>query len=255
MILPQLKEKLEALKLPVLVNGLEDACSDATLNVDRVCGLLDGLLDSQIALNSANAATRMRKQAQLRWPDATLATSKNIKEVIQLSVYNHIQSCRWLKLYNHIMIEGPSGSGKTHLACAIGNEVIGEGYKVRFFRYRELVIQLVAADKGGELPALLKKLMRIDLLIIDDWLAQKLTREEQAVLFELIEKREKRGSLVITTQFDTKRLHESIGGDIIADAVLDRIVPMSYRINLNHNIAFRAADAIALPSDKENSHD
>ncbi|MEO9943784.1 ATP-binding protein [Paraglaciecola sp.] len=243
MILPPLENKLTALKLTTVASCIEQSCKDANIDLLSITDLLESLLDKQIEHNRAVSATRMRRFAALRWPDATLANSAELRAVIKPAVFTHIQSCGWLDQKAHVLIEGPTGSGKTHLACAIGNEVIANGFRVQFFRYRDLLIRLVAAEKEGELRTMLRKLLRIDVIIIDDWVSDKLTHEEQAVLFEFIEKREKRASLVITTQFETKVLHKAVGGDTIADAILDRIVPMSYRLSLNHDIAFRSIKA------------
>lgn len=253
MILPStIKSKFSDLKLNVVASGLESLSQENSKDVETMLGVLLPMLEMQIAHNLSVVHKRERQSSNMRWMDATFATSGQLCSYIQTSVLEYIQSGDWIAQGKHIMLSGRSSAGKTHLACAIGNQAILLGYRVRFFRYRDLLIMLRAADNEGELAALVKKLLRIDLIIIDDWTADKLSRQEQAVLFELVEKREKRGSFVITTQFDVGLLHESVGGDTIADAILSRIVTMAYRIVLDHDIDFRETD-MAIPAGKQPS--
>ena len=236
------KTKLEILKLNTLASCIEQYSEDANIDLRSLQDWLNALLDVQISHNQSMTFSRMRKIAKLRWPDATFATSERLCSVLQSTIVSHLQSCKWIEATTHVVLSGKSSSGKTHLACSIGNQAILMGFRVQFFRYRDLLIILRAADNEGNLIALIKKLLRVDLIIIDDWTIDKLPRQEQAVLFELVEKREKRGSFVITTQFDPAAIHKAIGGDAIADAILSRLIPLAQRIELSHNIDFREID-------------
>lgn len=243
MILPSTtKAKFDDLKLNAVANALELLGKHRLKEVETVLDVIVPILEQQISYNASVIHDRERRASKMRWLDATFAESKLLCQHIPIHVFEYVKSGDWIKNGKHVMISGRSSKGKTHLACAIGNNSILLGHRVRFFGYRELLIMLRAADNEGKLEQLIKKLLRIDLIIIDDWTADKLTRQEQAVLFELVEKREKRGSFVITTQFDVDLLHESVGGDTIADAILSRIVTMAYRLELNHDIDFRESE-------------
>ena len=239
---PTTKAKFDKLKLNIVASALELLGKQRLKDVETALDVIVPILEQQISHNDSLTHKRERSASKMRWLDATFAKSKRLCKHIQSHVFEFIQSGDWIKKGKHVMISGRSSKGKTHLACAIGNNSILLGYRVRFFGYRELLIMLRAADNEGKLEQLIKKLLRIDLIIIDDWTADKLSRQEQAVLFELVEKREKRGSFVITTQFDVDLLHESVGGDTIADAILSRIVTMAYRLELNHDIDFRESE-------------
>ncbi|MDY6977675.1 MAG: ATP-binding protein [Pseudomonadota bacterium] len=250
MILPPATvTKFNDLKLHVIASVIEKFSLDYGIDINQHLDFFDALLDAQIAHNQSSAHKRERKSSGMRWPDATFAASERLCSQIKQTVLEYIKSCDWIATGKHIMLSGRSSAGKTHLACAIGNQVILHGYRVRFYRFRDLLMMLRAADNDGELTALIKKLLRIHLIIIDDWTVDKLSRQEQAVLFELVEKREKRGSFVITTQFDAKLLHEAVGGDTIADAILSRIVTLAYPIVLDHDIDFRQTD-MTIPARK-----
>ena len=236
---PITHEKLKSLKLNAMSSFIESHEFMNKVDAGETEKWLNQVLDVQLADNQSRSFARLQKAANLRWPNATFASSKSLNAIVDNTVLKYLKSCEWLRNAIHIFISGKSSGGKTHIACAIANEAILNGFRVQFFRFKELLILLRAADNDDALVTLIKKLLRIDLIIIDDWTIDKLPRLEQSVLFEFVEKREKRGSFVITTQFDPAALHEAIGGDTIADAILSRIVPLSQRVSLDHNIDFR----------------
>lgn len=86
----------------------------------------------------------------------------------------------------------PSGVGKTHLAAAIGDKLVGSGFRVLFNRTTELVQKLQAAKKALSLPAAFEKLDKYDCLILDDFDYVQKDEHETSVLFELICERHER---------------------------------------------------------------
>ena len=83
-------------------------------------------------------------------------------------------------------------------------------------------------EKQGVLK-LLKKYSNYKLLILDEWLIQIPTEEEQHFLFELIERRYDEGSTIFCTQYRDEEWHSRLGGGILADSILDRVVHRTVR--------------------------
>lgn len=194
---------------------------------------LSELLSAQCSLNTERKITRLTKQAKLKFTDVyldeldyTLYPSLKVNQVKQLA------ECSWVSTNKNIIIIGATGTGKTSLACRLAQAVICNQQSVLFYRLSHLLLELVAADKEGELMKLLKKLSRIDVLIIDDWGNALMDKNERHLLFELIECREQKGSLLITSQYPVSAWHETFGNETIADSVLDRIVHNSHKICL-----------------------
>lgn len=232
-------KKLDSLKLQSISAVIDKISEDLNIELDTIANWLEQLLDVQIAHNDAERFKRTQRVAGFRWPNATLASSETLVSLMKTSTVEYLSSCNWIKEKTHVVLSGKSSSGKTTLACALGNEAIAEGYRVKFLRFRELLAMLLAAENRVEYIKLVKKLLRFDLIIIDDWVDDKLDKRTQAVLFEFIEKRELQGSFLISTQFDPATIHEALGSDVIADAIMSRIFPSSFRVELDHNIDFR----------------
>ena len=92
----------------------------------------------------------------------------------------------------------------------------------------------VAATARGEgrLARLIRSLERTRLLIIDDWGPEPLNAEQRRDLLEIVDDREGKGSLLITSQVPIGRWHEIIGDPTLGDAILDRVIHRSHRIEL-----------------------
>ena len=106
--------------------------------------------------------------------------------------------------------------------------------KVRYIRLPDLLLELEAARNAGNFAKVLNKYTKPLLLIIDEWLLLKLNESESKNLFELIHKRRKKSSTIFCSKFRVEGWYERLGGDDnpLADAIMDRIVYDSYKINI-----------------------
>ncbi|MEO0433912.1 MAG: IS21-like element helper ATPase IstB [Cyanobacteria bacterium J06656_5] len=131
---------------------------------------------------------------------------------------------RWLKQAQNCLIFGPSGVGKTHLAAAVAYAIIDLGARAKFSSATALVQQLQQAKLHLQLPALLKKLDRYDLLVVDDLGYVKKSEAETSVLFELIAHRYERKSLLVTANQPFSQWHHIFTDDMMTVAAVDRLV-------------------------------
>ncbi len=194
---------------------------------------LQQLLDAQQRNNTERKIKRLTTQAKLKYPDVFLSDiDYTLYPSLKVNQVNQLAECHWVDTNKNILIVGATGTGKTSLVCRIAQEALTKERSVMFYRLSHLLLELVAADKEEELIKLLKKLSRIDVLILDDWGNARMDKNERHLLFELIEFRESKGSLLITSQYPIAAWHETFGNETIADSVLDRIVHNSHKINL-----------------------
>jgi DNA replication protein DnaC len=122
--------------------------------------------------------------------------------------------------------------GKSWLACALGHKACREGFSVYYRRAARLFADLASARAEGRLPRLMSTLEKIRLLIIDDWGPEPLTAEQRRDLLEIVDDRDNRGSLLITSQLPVNRWHDVIGDMTLGDAIIDRIVHRAHRLDL-----------------------
>jgi DNA replication protein DnaC len=131
-----------------------------------------------------------------------------------------------------MLVIGPSGSGKSFIAQAFGLNACRSGFTVQYLRMPALLTLFVQARAQGTYDRLLKRLAKINLLIVDDFALGSLSDPQKQDFLEAIEERYGSGALTITSQLPVTDWHEYLGGGRVADAILDRIVHASHRIEI-----------------------
>jgi len=132
----------------------------------------------------------------------------------------------------NIMITGSTGVGKSYLATAIGYQCCIEGYRVMYFNTTRLFAKLKMAKADGSYLKELAKIERHHLLILDDFGLQPMDNQNRLAFLEIMEDRTGKGSVIITSQLPVDRWYDIMGEKTIADAIMDRLVHQSHRIEL-----------------------
>lgn len=138
----------------------------------------------------------------------------------------------WIKNAETIIITGPTGCGKTYLAEALGLHACKLGYGTQKIRYPLLFEELHAAKGTGTYLRFLKKVSKIPVLILDDFLMSSVVATDLQNLLEIIEQRSQCGALIITTQFPVDKWYTQLNDPTLADALCDRLVHNAFKFNL-----------------------
>ena len=131
-----------------------------------------------------------------------------------------------------ILITGATGCGKSFVASALGHRACSQGFKVLYYNIQKLLIQTKMARIDGSIFKLFDKIAKAGLLILDDFGLAHLDKQQQMDLMEIIEDRHSKSSTIIASQLPVAKWYEIIGEATIADAILDRLVHASHRIEL-----------------------
>lgn len=140
--------------------------------------------------------------------------------------------CDWIAKGQNLLFSGPCGSGKTWLSCAIGNTACMKGYSVRYYRISRLLLELTQSKADGSYSKFLNSLNRYQWLILDDWGLEPLKAAQRNDLLEIMDDRHGALSTAMLSQLPTEQWYHSIGDNTLADAILDRLMHNSHRINL-----------------------
>lgn len=143
-----------------------------------------------------------------------------------------LATCGWMLRQQNLIILGATGAGKTWLACAFGNQACRLRLPVAFYRSIDLYAAISTAIADGSLARLKKQLLRPTLLVIDDLGLGELGLQVAHVLQDIVDRRMRTKSLLITSQYPIDRWHDLFPDPTLADAILDRIVHQAHRLQL-----------------------
>lgn len=232
-MLQQTAEKVRALGLRAMADAVVAHVGDpgmADLSFEERLGLL---VDREWeAREDRRLGTRL-KAAHLKQTGACIEDVEcGAARGIERGQLQTLAGGHWIRAHQCVVISGPTGAGKTYLACALGNRACRLGHSVVYQRVSRLLEDLALARADGSLRSLVRRLAKADVLVLDDWGLLPLDAGQAQDVLDILEDRTGTGATVIVTQIPVAEWHGRIADPTIADAICDRLVHGSHRIEL-----------------------
>ena len=227
------REQLHALKLTGMLDALDQQQAQPATHDLAFEERFALLVEREVLYRENRRLARLLKEARLRVDACIEDIDYRHPRGLQKSRMAQLASLDWIRQSLNLCLTGPTGCGKTWIACALGNQACRQGLSVRYLRLPTLLEQLRIAHGDGSYVRLMGQLLKTDLIILDDWGIQPLTRQQRNDLMEVIEDRHDRRSTLIASQLPIEHWHEYIGEATLADAILDRLLHGAHRLKLS----------------------
>jgi DNA replication protein DnaC len=227
-------DQLRALKLDGMVQAFVELEAQEQARNLAHAEWLALLLDREAAdRNTRRFQTRLRT-ARLRHSQAAIEdVDYRTPRRLDKALFQQLATSRWVADHRNLLVTGPCGVGKSWLSCALAQKACRDGYSVHYARVPRLFADLDLAHGDGRFARLFRMLIKVDLLVLDDWGPDRLSASHRRDLMEIVEDRYGRGSILITSQLPVATWLEVIAEPTLGDAILDRIVHNAYRLELD----------------------
>jgi len=232
-MLERIKSILCNVKCSHAARELATAIEIAKNNDFSYLEFLDNLLGHEISNRNRNKIERNQKQAH--FPsiktidefDFRFQTSINKREIKEWMTFS------WIDQRMNKILMGPPGVGKTHLTLATGFSAVHQGYKVIFHTMKGLLDEMIIADSEKTFDKYLKKILKYDLIIIDELGYLPLQPVYGNLFFQFVNRCYEYRSIMITSNKLFSEWGTFFGNQTIAAAILDRLLHHSESIVLN----------------------
>lgn len=175
---------------------------------------------------------RLFKQANFRQKASLAEVNYSSNRNLDKNMFVRLGSLDFIAKKENLILTGASGVGKSYLAQALGHQACMMEYKTIYSNTARLFKKLKLRKIDGTYLKELNKLLKADLLILDDFGLQAFDNHARETLMDIIDDRYNKTSTILSSQIPVSAWYDIIGEGTIADAILDRIVNSSHRIDL-----------------------
>jgi DNA replication protein DnaC len=229
-ITAELKRILSRLKLGQMSDTLPERLVTARASSMPHVDFLEMILADEVARRDRTSAAVRAKAAHLdptmvleAWDDTAAVTYDH-------SVWAELTTLRFVDENHNALILGPVGVGKTFLATALGHIASRRRYRVHFERADKMFKRLKAARLDNSAEAEMRKLVGVDLLLLDDFALHPLDVTETNDFYELVVERHRHGATVITSNRDPSEFLAQMADPLLAQSAIDRVQSAAYEL-------------------------
>src|SRR3990167_11029858 len=229
---------------------------EPTLKVLKLSGILDSLsirnreaIDNKLSFTEFLATLlqdeilrREQKKFDMRFKKAQINSNKTLEQFdfgfnakINQQQIKDLVTCQFVAEKAPVLIVGPCGTGKSHVAQAIAHCAIRNAIDVLFFTQTQIFKYLQAARATGEYEKKFQQLIKIPLLIIDDFGLKPLRTPQDEDLHDLIAERYEKTSTIVTSNLAFEEWGDAFPNKLLGAATIDRLRHAAYKIVLDGN--------------------
>ena len=224
----ELRDAMKSLRLGQVLPTLAERITLAEKQDIPIEDFLLGIFTDEVQRRQSASATRRADTAGLD-PDMVFERwDKTAKVSLDRRVLQELSSLRFVEQHRNVVILGPVGVGKTFVASALGHVACRSGFNVRFHRADDLLRLLRQSRLDNSREVLMVELSTVDLLIVDDFALESMSRDESRDIYQLFVERTARAATIITSNRDTADWLALFDDPLLGQSAVDRFKNNAY---------------------------
>ena len=230
-----IKDYCRSLKLGNIGVKIDDIVLEAENQSPSYLDYTISLLHSEISYRQQKDADRRKKAAHLPLYHNLDAYDSSFNNGLDKTRLNQLRELKWLEQNFNILLMGPSGTSKTYLAAGLCYDAINNGYRAYFKTMEDIVNILKMKNVTRTAAAEYKRLQKAHLIVIDDIMLLPVTKNDAVAFFNLVNQLYEQTSFIITTNKSPKEWAQVLNDEVLATALLDRLLYKCEIIKLQGN--------------------
>jgi DNA replication protein DnaC len=228
----RLQEQMKSLKLVRVAEELPGLLQEASKRELSYSDFLGELVTRELAAKHERHTQMKTTLARFPFHKTIESFDFKFQPSIDVKVIRELVTCRFIANAENVLLLGPPGVGKTHLAVGLGLKACGLGLRTQFTSAAQLVTSLTRAHQENRLEEKLKQLVQPKLLIIDEIGYLPVEGLGANLFFQLVSRRYEKGAMLVTSNQSLAGWGQVFGDQVIATAILDRLLHHSTIINI-----------------------
>lgn len=220
----KIKQYAEHLRLTLMRNQAEKFIHQAQVDKPTYLEYTCDVLEKEVQQRQKSDMERRLKMARLPKSHNLDHYDYNFSSGVSKKQMTELRELLWLEQAYNVVLMGPSGTGKTYIAAGLVNEAVLKGYKAYFTSMEDLINVLKMKEMTSSALNAYNRYTRAHLLAIDDIMLFPIKKNEAVAFFNLINHLHEQSSLIITTNKSPKQWAEALEDEVLATALLDRIL-------------------------------
>ena len=225
--------KMKQMKLFGMHNAFRIAIETGKTDHYTIDQFMSMIIDEEWDERHNRRIERIIKNARFHYKSSIESINFDESRNLERTQILRLAECDFVEKNENVLITGSTGVGKSYVATALAYQACINSYKVSYFNTSKLFTKLKMAKADGSYLRELAKIEKKDVILLDDFGLQALDSQNRITLLEIIEDRHNKGSIIVTSQIPVQGWYDIIGEKTIADAVLDRLIHQSHRIELH----------------------